>query len=124
MWDTVTGTCRAICPHGDSVVALKWHTSLPIVSTAALDHIVRVWDARSGVMMMINIPDIFSIFHFHEIMFYYAIHGVMFLLLIVKFDSEIHLLLIALIEYFFLFKEILDDIKFIFCVHIDSFELL
>mmetsp|Transcript_25828 Transcript_25828/g.24661 ORF Transcript_25828/g.24661 Transcript_25828/m.24661 type:complete len:508 (-) Transcript_25828:243-1766(-) len=52
VWDIVTGTCRAICPHGDSVVALKWHSSLPIVSTAALDHIVRVWDARSGILLL------------------------------------------------------------------------
>ena len=48
VWDIATGSCRSICPHGDSVVSLRWHDSLPIVTTAALDHIVRVWDARGG----------------------------------------------------------------------------
>ena len=48
VWDIATGSCRSVCPHGDSVVSLKWHSSLPIISTAALDHIVRVWDARAG----------------------------------------------------------------------------
>lgn len=35
--------------HGGSVVSLKWHSSLPYVTTAALDNYVRVWDARSGL---------------------------------------------------------------------------
>lgn len=48
MWDIATGSCRSVCAHGDSVVSLRWHDSLPIVCTAALDHIVRIWDARSG----------------------------------------------------------------------------
>ena len=48
VWDIVSGNCRASCVHGGSVVALKWHSSLPLITTAALDNLVRVWDARSG----------------------------------------------------------------------------
>ena len=49
IWDITTGTCRCVCQHEDSVVALKWHASLPVVVTACLDKVVRIWDARSGV---------------------------------------------------------------------------
>lgn len=49
IWDITTGTCRCVCEHADSVVALKWHATLPIVVTACLDRVVRIWDARSGV---------------------------------------------------------------------------
>lgn len=49
IWDTSSGSCRCVCAHPDSVVALKWHASLPVVVTACLDKVVRVWDARSGV---------------------------------------------------------------------------
>lgn len=38
--------------HGDSVVALRWHSSLPLIATSALDNIVRIWDARSSSCMM------------------------------------------------------------------------
>jgi WD40 repeat protein len=51
VWDMVSGQCRAICKHGGSVVALQWHSVLPIVVTAALDHVVRVWDGRQGVLL-------------------------------------------------------------------------
>ena len=30
------------------MIALKWHTAHPLITTAALDNLVRVWDARSG----------------------------------------------------------------------------
>lgn len=52
IWETVTGACRTVCEHGGSVVALKWHSKLPVISTAALDQIVRVWDARSGSLLV------------------------------------------------------------------------
>ena len=48
IWDIVSGSCRSVCPHGDSVVSIVWHSVLPTVVTAALDNVVRVWDARSG----------------------------------------------------------------------------
>jgi WD40 repeat protein len=51
VWDTMTGTVRCTCPHGGSVVALVWHSSLPIVCTAALDNVVRLWDARNGALL-------------------------------------------------------------------------
>lgn len=51
IWDITTGTCRCVCQHPDSVVALKWHSFLPVVATACLDRIVRIWDARSGVCL-------------------------------------------------------------------------
>jgi ribosome assembly protein SQT1 len=48
IWDITSGTCRCVCQHEDSVVALKWHATLPVVVTACLDRIIRIWDARSG----------------------------------------------------------------------------
>ena len=51
VWDTMTGTLRCSCPHGGSVVALVWHSSLPLVATAALDNVVRIWDARNGALL-------------------------------------------------------------------------
>mmetsp|Transcript_21627 Transcript_21627/g.31476 ORF Transcript_21627/g.31476 Transcript_21627/m.31476 type:complete len:480 (+) Transcript_21627:72-1511(+) len=51
IWDISTGSCRCICRHEDAVVALKWHESLPVVVSACLDFTVRVWDARSGVVL-------------------------------------------------------------------------
>lgn len=51
VWDMTTGTCRCVCKHGGSVVSLKWHSMLPIISTAALDNVVRLWDARTGLQL-------------------------------------------------------------------------
>lgn len=51
VWDTMTGTVRCSCMHGGSVVALVWHSSLPLVATAALDNVVRIWDARNGALL-------------------------------------------------------------------------
>ena len=48
VWDMVSGSCRCVCVHGGSVIALKWHAVLPIVTTASLDRAVRLWDARGG----------------------------------------------------------------------------
>jgi len=51
VWDLTTGSCRSICHHGGSVVALKWHASQPVICTASLDSVVRVWDARAGNLL-------------------------------------------------------------------------
>ncbi len=51
VWDMTTGGCRCVCAHGGSVVALKWHDSLPIICTAALDNVIRIWDARNGALL-------------------------------------------------------------------------
>jgi WD40 repeat protein len=48
IWDLVSGSCRSLCQHQSSVVSLKWHARLPVVATAALDCIIRLWDARAG----------------------------------------------------------------------------
>lgn len=32
-------------------MALKWHATFPVVITAALDSLIRVWDARSGTCL-------------------------------------------------------------------------
>ncbi len=61
VWDMMSGNCRCVCLHNDSVVALKWHmypqpgssSSLPLVATACLDHLVRLWDARGGDCLLI-----------------------------------------------------------------------
>lgn len=51
VWDIATGSCRSVCPHGGSVVALRWHDTLPIICTAALDSVIRIWDARNGALL-------------------------------------------------------------------------
>ena len=52
IWDSVTGSCRCICEHGGGVVALRWHTTLPLFATASLDNVVRLWDARSATSIL------------------------------------------------------------------------
>lgn len=52
VWDTTSGSCRCICSHGGSVVSLKWHKVLPIIYTASLDAVIRVWDARAGNLLL------------------------------------------------------------------------
>jgi WD40 repeat protein len=52
IWDIVSGACRSVCVHNGSVVALKWHKTLPVICSAALDNIVRIWDARNGSMLL------------------------------------------------------------------------
>ena len=51
VWDTMTGLARCSCLHGGSVVALSWHSSMPLICTAALDNVVRIWDARNGALL-------------------------------------------------------------------------
>jgi WD40 repeat protein len=53
IWDANLGSCRSVCSHEGSVVALKWHKTLPLVATVALDHAARVWDARSGRVLCV-----------------------------------------------------------------------
>ncbi len=48
VWDLNNGQLRLACAHGAAVVSLAWHRTMPLVTTASLDHVVRVWDARSG----------------------------------------------------------------------------
>lgn len=50
VWDLNSGVLRCSCQHpSSSVVALEWHpVAHHLVVTAALDFIVRVWDARAG----------------------------------------------------------------------------
>jgi ribosome assembly protein SQT1 len=52
IWDLVSGTCRSSCGHGDAVVNLRWHSTLPLITTAALDKMVRVLDARNGSLLL------------------------------------------------------------------------
>lgn len=48
IWDTNANAARVVCTHQGSVVACQWHSTLPLVVTAALDRMVRVWDGRNG----------------------------------------------------------------------------
>jgi WD40 repeat protein len=50
VWDLNSGVLRLSCAHSrSSVVALQWHKAVHhLVFTAALDYLVRVWDARDG----------------------------------------------------------------------------
>lgn len=54
IWDLGNFSCRHVCVHegGPGVVKLRWHATLPLIYTAATDGVVRVWDARSGVLLL------------------------------------------------------------------------
>jgi len=52
IWDVMNGACRCTCLHPASVVSLAWHSSLPAIATAALDNMVRLWDARTGTLVL------------------------------------------------------------------------
>ncbi len=52
VWDMNTGACRCTCSHGGSVVSLKWHPTAPLVITAALDTFIRIWDSRTGTLVL------------------------------------------------------------------------
>lgn len=51
VWDMDIGTIRCTCAHVSGVVALRWHSSAPIVMTSTLGKTVSVWDARAGIML-------------------------------------------------------------------------
>ncbi len=48
VWDMITGQLRCVCAHGDTVSAMKWHASAPLVATSSGDLALRLWDVRSG----------------------------------------------------------------------------
>lgn len=48
IWDVPSQTARNVCPHQAGIVKLRWDTSSPLVYTASLDGIIRLWDARNG----------------------------------------------------------------------------
>lgn len=53
IWDLGTFNCRHVCTHPDGagVTKLRWHARLPLVYTAGTDGALRLWDARSGVLL-------------------------------------------------------------------------
>ncbi|XP_062588263.1 angio-associated migratory cell protein-like isoform X2 [Saccostrea cucullata] len=48
IWDVPTQTNRNTCEHIGGVVKVKWDTASPLVYTACLDGVIRLWDARNG----------------------------------------------------------------------------
>lgn len=48
IWDMPTQIARSTCQHEAGVVRLKWDPSAPLVYTACLDGVVRLWDGRTG----------------------------------------------------------------------------
>lgn len=48
IWEVNGSQPRCVLTHQGSVVACKWHSSLPLVVTGSLDRLVRVWDVRNG----------------------------------------------------------------------------
>jgi len=51
VWDTNTLSLRQKLAHPDGVSAMRWHPAAPLLATAGLDGIARVWDARSGLLL-------------------------------------------------------------------------
>jgi WD40 repeat protein len=50
IWDVPGLRCRQTIKHPAGVIKLHWHESAPLVLTACADAVVRLWDARSGVI--------------------------------------------------------------------------
>ena len=48
LWDINSQKHRICLNHKDGVTAIAWHPSTPLIATAGLDSIVRVWDARTA----------------------------------------------------------------------------
>jgi WD40 repeat protein len=48
VWELTTGSRRLTCEHDDGVVALKWHSSLPVLCSSSLDCSIKIWDGRNG----------------------------------------------------------------------------
>ena len=54
IWDTTSNQCRQTCflatagGAAAGVTRLLWHTSLPLIYSAASDGVIRLWDAKSG----------------------------------------------------------------------------
>ncbi|KAJ8320409.1 hypothetical protein KUTeg_001996, partial [Tegillarca granosa] len=51
IWDVPTQTVRNVCHHETGIVKLKWDNTSPLVYTACLDGIVRLWDARNSELI-------------------------------------------------------------------------
>jgi angio-associated migratory cell protein len=59
IWDlTRDGQCRHVCTPPemdpaapDGITRLQWHPSLPMVFTASSSGVVRLWDARNGILL-------------------------------------------------------------------------
>ncbi|KAM6945395.1 angio-associated migratory cell protein [Aplochiton taeniatus] len=51
IYDLSSQTLRHKCQHQAGIVHLQWEESSSVVWTCSLDGAVRVWDARSGVMV-------------------------------------------------------------------------
>lgn len=59
IWDLTTGQCRQVCRVGvdesvvqqEGITRLQWHNTLPLVFTATTSGVVRLWDARNGVLL-------------------------------------------------------------------------
>ncbi|XP_071148534.1 angio-associated migratory cell protein-like [Mytilus edulis] len=48
IWDVPTQTARNVCPHEAGIVKLKWDAISPLIYTACLDGVLRLWDSRNG----------------------------------------------------------------------------
>uniref|UniRef100_A0A6U2LRQ4 Uncharacterized protein n=1 Tax=Leptocylindrus danicus TaxID=163516 RepID=A0A6U2LRQ4_9STRA len=53
IWDLTNNQCRQTCSHGEKVAItrMKWHSTMPLIYTAASDGALRLWDARSGILL-------------------------------------------------------------------------
>lgn len=53
IWDLTNNQCRQTCSHGEKVAItrMKWHPTLPLIYTGASDGALRLWDARSGLLL-------------------------------------------------------------------------
>lgn len=52
IWDSNTGAMRCENQHKDSIISLQWHETMPIVATACRDRCLRLFDARTGDMLL------------------------------------------------------------------------
>ncbi|XP_077997578.1 angio-associated migratory cell protein-like [Glandiceps talaboti] len=51
VWDVPTQIKRNQCKHDAGIVRLQWDHNNPLIYTACLDGVVRLWDGRSGQVM-------------------------------------------------------------------------
>ncbi|KAK6166332.1 hypothetical protein SNE40_023054 [Patella caerulea] len=51
IWDIPSQSLRHHCKHEVGIVKLKWDSISPLIYTASLDGIIRLWDARSSAMV-------------------------------------------------------------------------
>lgn len=48
IWDCATWTQRGACEHPAPITRMAWHPTQPLVATACLDGVARVWDLRTA----------------------------------------------------------------------------